>query len=82
MTSKQTHFFLKKYQIFVKVFKITKTLAGLEKYINVTEFICFCYSVLIVLARSTGLRRTYFENNAVKPAAGARPLASLTHPKF
>lgn len=66
----------------MKEFKITKILADLEKYINVTEFICFCYNVLIVLARSTGLLRTYFENNAVKPAAGARPLASLTHPKF
>lgn len=45
-------------------------------------YVFCCYNVLIVLARSTGSRRTYFENNAVKPAAGARPLASLTHPKF
>lgn len=32
----------------------------------------------MVLARSTGSRRTYFENNAVKPAAGAHGRSALS----
>ncbi|CAH2076638.1 unnamed protein product, partial [Iphiclides podalirius] len=56
-----------------------ETLSGTEYRFSFDECVFCCYNVLIALARPTGSRRTYFENNAVKPAAGGRAAARLSH---